>query len=83
MFYENQNNKGYKVRTWLKEEQLGPGIPWQDEIEAQNIIDYHRHCGSWGIRNRTIAGSRDSLLDAAAEVINFISSKTPEKRYQK
>lgn len=31
----NTRLKGHKVRTWLDEEQLRPGIPWQDELEAQ------------------------------------------------
>jgi len=31
----NTRLKGHKVLTWLDEEQLRPGIPWQDELEAQ------------------------------------------------
>ena len=27
--------KGHEIRTWLDEEQLRPGILWQDELEAQ------------------------------------------------
>lgn len=31
----NTRLKGQGVRTWLDEEQLRPGLPWQDELEAQ------------------------------------------------
>lgn len=31
----NARLKGHEVRTWLDEEQLRPGIPWQDELEEQ------------------------------------------------
>lgn len=31
----NQKMKGAGVRTWLDEEQLQPGLPWQPELERQ------------------------------------------------
>ncbi|HEY5743793.1 MAG TPA: toll/interleukin-1 receptor domain-containing protein [Terrimicrobiaceae bacterium] len=31
----NESLKALSIRTWLDEEQLVPGRPWQDELEAQ------------------------------------------------
>jgi hypothetical protein len=38
----NQDLKALSIRTWLDEEQLVPGRPWQDELEAQ-LTAFFRH----------------------------------------